>query len=199
MQRYFYFIFAIVITSGTACRYFHGQSNSHVRSENNPQARDRIHKPEHDVQTNGHSKDNYHELKHPKNNYHELKHTKNNYHQLKHKAENYHELDHLKGNYHKLKNKKDDNHPYLKHPKHDNQLRHTKEKSHDQTKLSKDKNGTVNIKENETRHDKPEIKFPKTYHATGLLTLPYDGIMEPFEIWYAEDLNMSRIDYYYGE
>ena len=44
----------------------------------------------------------------------------------------------------------------------------------------------------------PNIVFPKSYHATGLLTLPYDGIMEPFEIWYAEKHRMSRIDYYHG-
>ncbi|XP_028397683.1 counting factor associated protein D-like [Dendronephthya gigantea] len=40
--------------------------------------------------------------------------------------------------------------------------------------------------------------FPRNYHATGLLTLPYDNIVEPFEAWYAGERNMSRIDYYYG-
>ena len=40
--------------------------------------------------------------------------------------------------------------------------------------------------------------FPRYYHATGLLTLPYDNIVEPFEAWYAGEKNMSRIDYYYG-
>ena len=44
-----------------------------------------------------------------------------------------------------------------------------------------------------------DISFPHTYHATGVITLPYDGIMEPFEAWYAEKHNMSRIDYYYGK
>ena len=40
--------------------------------------------------------------------------------------------------------------------------------------------------------------FPRHYHATGLLTLPFDDIVEPFEAWFAGDRNMSRIDYYYG-
>ena len=40
--------------------------------------------------------------------------------------------------------------------------------------------------------------FPRYYHATGMLTLPYDNIVEPFETWYAGERNMSRIDYYYG-
>ena len=40
--------------------------------------------------------------------------------------------------------------------------------------------------------------FPRYYHATGLLSLPFDGIAEPFEAWFAGDRNMSRIDYYYG-
>ena len=40
--------------------------------------------------------------------------------------------------------------------------------------------------------------FPHYYHATGMLTLPYDDIIEPFEAWYAGERNMSRIDYYYG-
>lgn len=40
--------------------------------------------------------------------------------------------------------------------------------------------------------------FPKHYHASGLLILPYDKIVEPFEAWFAGDQNMSRIDYYYG-
>lgn len=41
--------------------------------------------------------------------------------------------------------------------------------------------------------------LPRYYHATGLLTLPYDNIVEPFEAWYAGERNMSRIDYYYGK
>ena len=40
--------------------------------------------------------------------------------------------------------------------------------------------------------------FPRYYHATGLLSLPFDDIVEPFEAWFAGDRNMSRIDYYYG-
>lgn len=40
--------------------------------------------------------------------------------------------------------------------------------------------------------------FPQYYHATGILSLPFDGIVEPFEAWFAGDRNTSRIDYYYG-
>ena len=40
--------------------------------------------------------------------------------------------------------------------------------------------------------------FPRYYHATGILSLPFDGIVEPFEAWFAGARNMSRIDYYYG-
>ena len=47
--------------------------------------------------------------------------------------------------------------------------------------------------------NKYEEYFPKHYHASGLLILPYDKIMEPFEAWFAGDKNMSRIDYYYGK
>lgn len=43
-----------------------------------------------------------------------------------------------------------------------------------------------------------EIKFPDFYHAQGIISLPYDGIIEPFEAWYAGRHKMSRIDYYYG-
>lgn len=43
-----------------------------------------------------------------------------------------------------------------------------------------------------------KIKFPEFYHAQGIISLPFDGIIEPFEAWYAGSLKMSRIDYYYG-
>ena len=43
-----------------------------------------------------------------------------------------------------------------------------------------------------------KIKFPEFYHAQGIISLPYDGIIEPFEAWYAGRHKMSRIDYYYG-
>ena len=43
-----------------------------------------------------------------------------------------------------------------------------------------------------------KIKFPEFYHAQGIISLPYDGIIEPFEAWYAGKHRMSRIDYYYG-
>ena len=48
-------------------------------------------------------------------------------------------------------------------------------------------------------HNISEIVLGKSYYATGLLTLPYDGIMEPFEAWFSQQYNMSRIDYYHGE
>lgn len=41
--------------------------------------------------------------------------------------------------------------------------------------------------------------FPRFYHTAGLLSLPFDDIVEPFEAWFAGEKNMSRIDYYYGE
>ena len=44
-----------------------------------------------------------------------------------------------------------------------------------------------------------DIEFPDTYHAQGLISLPYDGIIEPFEAWYAGRKHMSRVDYYYGK
>ena len=44
-----------------------------------------------------------------------------------------------------------------------------------------------------------KIKFPEFYHAQGIISLPYDGIIEPFEAWYSGGHNMSRIDYYYGK
>ncbi|KAL9979945.1 hypothetical protein ACROYT_G008468 [Oculina patagonica] len=43
-----------------------------------------------------------------------------------------------------------------------------------------------------------KIKFPEFYHAQGIISLPYDGIIEPFEAWYGGRHKMSRIDYYYG-
>lgn len=46
---------------------------------------------------------------------------------------------------------------------------------------------------------KHRIQFPSFYHTHGTISLPYDGIVEPFEAWYAGKYNMSRIDYYYGK
>jgi hypothetical protein len=196
MQGYLYFILAIVIAGGAACTRTHSRANNFMRRRDaNPQARDRIHKPQNHDQTNEHSKNNYHELKHPKKNYDQLKHPKNNYHQREHAIENHHKIDHQKDNHDKRKNKK--NHPDLKH---NDKLKYTNEKIRNRVNVSHlDTEDVMNFNETSTKHEKPDIKFPKTYHATGLLTLPYDGIMEPFEIWYAEDLNMSRIDYYHGE
>ena len=45
----------------------------------------------------------------------------------------------------------------------------------------------------------PKLKFPNSYHVTGILKLPYGGIDEPFEAWYSRDEKMSRIDYYGGK
>ncbi|KAJ7387712.1 hypothetical protein OS493_001054 [Desmophyllum pertusum] len=45
--------------------------------------------------------------------------------------------------------------------------------------------------------DSVKIKFPEFYHAQGIISLPYDGIIEPFEAWYGGRHKMSRIDYYY--
>ena len=44
-----------------------------------------------------------------------------------------------------------------------------------------------------------EIDFPTSYRTTGMISLPLDGIIEPFEAWYSGEHNMSRIDYYNGK
>lgn len=187
MRRYcFLYIIAIInIACGTACTHIHSRSQ-HRRSESKPQARDRIHKPQHDARTNEHSEDNYHELK-------------NENHKLQYAAENLNQLIHQKGNDHKLKRIRIElKSPDVKHPKHNHQSKHPNKKSHPKTKFSKDEDDEMSSMRNRTKPEEPDIKFPKTYHATGLLTLPYDGVMEPFETWYVKDLNMSRIDYYHG-
>jgi len=51
----------------------------------------------------------------------------------------------------------------------------------------------------EKESEKYKISFPLFYHSVGTITLPYDGLVEPFEAWYAGELNMSRIDYYQGK
>ena len=43
-----------------------------------------------------------------------------------------------------------------------------------------------------------DVTFASSYYTQGILRLPYDGITEPFESWYAGKKHMSRIDYYYG-
>lgn len=43
------------------------------------------------------------------------------------------------------------------------------------------------------------LLLPRRYHATGVVSLPFDEISEPFEAWFAGDINMSRIDYYHGK
>ena len=61
----------------------------------------------------------------------------------------------------------------------------------------------VNLAEKKIKAEEENIRykiiFPSFYHAVGTITLPFDDLVEPFEAWYAGDLNMSRIDYYYGE
>ena len=52
--------------------------------------------------------------------------------------------------------------------------------------------------EEERNSERYQIDFPLFYHAVGTITLPYDDLVEPFEAWYAGELNMSRIDYYQG-
>lgn len=49
-----------------------------------------------------------------------------------------------------------------------------------------------------TTESEPKLRFPTSYHVTGILKLPYGGIDEPFEAWYSRDEKMSRIDYYGG-
>ena len=41
-------------------------------------------------------------------------------------------------------------------------------------------------------------QFFKNYHATGFVSLPYAEIKEPFEAWFSQSLNKSRIDVYDG-
>ncbi|XP_066922832.1 counting factor associated protein D-like [Clytia hemisphaerica] len=54
------------------------------------------------------------------------------------------------------------------------------------------------IVEGERESERYNINFPLFYHAVGTITLPFDDLVEPFEAWYAGELNMSRIDYYQG-
>ncbi|XP_067867859.1 digestive cysteine proteinase 2-like isoform X1 [Heterodontus francisci] len=41
--------------------------------------------------------------------------------------------------------------------------------------------------------------FPDIYHVSGILSLPYAEIEEPFEAWYNFSGNVSRIEYYHGQ
>ena len=57
-----------------------------------------------------------------------------------------------------------------------------------------------NIEEiNDDSRSIKSLNFPSFYHATGTITIPSGGIVEPFEAWYAGKHNKSRIDYYGGE
>lgn len=47
--------------------------------------------------------------------------------------------------------------------------------------------------------DLRSLHFPTEYHATGVLSLPTSNINEPFEVWYSQTYDKSRIDYYHGE
>ena len=71
-----------------------------------------------------------------------------------------------------------------------------------QSKLSGDvgdgDNALRRLVEEEKNSERYQIDFPLFYHAVGTITLPYDDLVEPFEAWYAGELNMSRIDYYQG-
>ncbi|XP_072356635.1 digestive cysteine proteinase 2 [Scyliorhinus torazame] len=41
--------------------------------------------------------------------------------------------------------------------------------------------------------------FPDIYHVSGILSLPYAEIEEPFEVWYNLSGKVSRIEYYHGQ
>uniref|UniRef100_A0A8C6SKF6 Zgc:110239 n=1 Tax=Neogobius melanostomus TaxID=47308 RepID=A0A8C6SKF6_9GOBI len=45
----------------------------------------------------------------------------------------------------------------------------------------------------------PLPNFGKTYHVTGVISLPYAEIQEPFEAWLDLAAKSSRIDYYHGQ
>ena len=60
-------------------------------------------------------------------------------------------------------------------------------------------NATLQQDDDSNQTTQVKIKFPEFYHAQGIISLPYDGIIEPFEAWYGGRHKMSRIDYYYGE
>lgn len=47
--------------------------------------------------------------------------------------------------------------------------------------------------------DLRSLHFPTEYHATGVLSLPTSNINEPFEVWYSQTYDKSRIDYYHGK
>uniref|UniRef100_UPI00398EC444 digestive cysteine proteinase 2-like n=1 Tax=Pristiophorus japonicus TaxID=55135 RepID=UPI00398EC444 len=50
--------------------------------------------------------------------------------------------------------------------------------------------------------DVKSLKAPTledVYHVSGILSLPYAEIEEPFEAWYNLPWNVSRIDYYHGQ
>lgn len=66
------------------------------------------------------------------------------------------------------------------------------------SKLDNDDDILRKLVEEERNSERYQIDFPLFYHATGTITLPYDDLVEPFEAWYAGELNMSRIDYYQG-
>lgn len=43
------------------------------------------------------------------------------------------------------------------------------------------------------------LSFPDVYHVSGIFSLPYAEIEEPFEAWYNRSGNVSRIEYYHGQ
>ena len=46
--------------------------------------------------------------------------------------------------------------------------------------------------------NKNPIKSLPVYSVSGIITLPYAEIIEPFQAWYDETQFASRIDYYDG-
>ena len=46
--------------------------------------------------------------------------------------------------------------------------------------------------------NKKTLKSLPVYSVSGIITLPYAEINEPFQVWYDESQFASRIDYYGG-
>ena len=42
-------------------------------------------------------------------------------------------------------------------------------------------------------------KWPQKFYITGILSLPYAELNEPFAVWYNGSSKQSRIDYYGGK
>lgn len=70
--------------------------------------------------------------------------------------------------------------------------------SQDKSRKNQEGGSPKTVIPNGAEKNRREIYFPESYRTTGTITLPLDGIMEPFEAWFAGKHNMSRIDYYNG-